>query len=364
VYTTLQRLERDGMVAEAGADDEGRQRYRITDAGRADIDGWFAAPVERAVTTRDEVSLKVLLAAATGLAPTAAVLRTQRQATMQALQDYTGLKARARTEEVAWLLHLDRLILVARAELQWLDLAEERLAAQPSALQQVTHPDGEVDVWALRDVSIEVRPGELVAVTGRSGSGKSTLLNLAGGLDQVTEGSVRVAGQELGGLSAQELARLRRRHLGFVFQDLNLLPTLTAVENVMLPLELDRVRASDARRLAAASLDEVGAGGLADRYPDQLSGGQRQRVAIARALVGPRTLLLADEPTAALDEVTGEEILRVIRARCDGGAGGLLVTHDPAQAAWADRVIRLRDGGIDTVTERSDPAQVLAELRA
>ena len=141
-----------------------------------------------------------------------------------------------------------------------------------------------------------------------------------------------------------ELGRLRRRSAGYVFQDLNLIPTLTAAENVALPLELDGRRRI--RRQAIAALDEVGVGDLADRYPDEMSGGQQQRVAIARALVGERRLVLADEPTGALDSETGEAVLRLLRRRVDQGCAGVLVTHESRHAAWADRVVYLRDGSI------------------
>ncbi|MET8143144.1 ABC transporter ATP-binding protein [Sphaerisporangium sp. NPDC005288] len=208
------------------------------------------------------------------------------------------------------------------------------------------HGKGAGAVHALRDVSLEVAPGELVAVMGPSGSGKSTLLNVAGGLDRPTAGDVTVEGADLGALSARELARLRRRHVGYVFQDLNLIPSLTAAENVMLPRELDGVRARQARQEAVEVLGEVGVAEVSDRFPDEISGGQRQRVAIARALVGERRLLLADEPTGALDSATGEDILALLRARCDAGAAVLLVTHEPRLAAWADRVVFLRDGVI------------------
>ncbi|GAA3441828.1 ABC transporter ATP-binding protein [Planomonospora venezuelensis] len=212
------------------------------------------------------------------------------------------------------------------------------------------HGDGPQAVPALRGVSMEVAAGELVAVMGPSGSGKSTLLNLAGGLDLPTSGAVVVEGTPLTSLSAKELAALRRRHVGYVFQDLNLIPSLTAVENVMLPRELDGVRARTARSEALEILAEVG---LAEpgRFPDELSGGQRQRVAIARALAGERRLILADEPTGALDTPTGDDILRLLRARCDAGAAVLLVTHEPRYAAWADRVVFLRDGEITDSTE-------------
>ncbi|MFF5208812.1 ABC transporter ATP-binding protein [Streptosporangium sp. NPDC000396] len=212
------------------------------------------------------------------------------------------------------------------------------------------HGDGPQAVPALRGVSLDVAAGELVAVMGPSGSGKSTLLNLAGGLDRATSGDVIVEGTPLSSLSAKELAGLRRRHVGYVFQDLNLIPSLTALENVTLPRELDGVRFKDARREAMEVLTEVGLEEIADRFSDEISGGQRQRVAIARALAGERRLILADEPTGALDTPTGDEILQLLRTRCDAGAAVLLVTHEPRYAAWADRVVFLRDGEITDST--------------
>lgn len=216
-----------------------------------------------------------------------------------------------------------------------------------------TFGDGALRVDALVGVDLDIAAGELVAITGRSGSGKSTLLNIAGALDHPTTGSVSIDAEQLAGLRGKALALMRRRHIGFVFQEFNLLPTLTATENVSLPLEFDGIRLSDAREQAAAALVEVGLDGKADRYVDELSGGERQRVTIARALIGPRNLLLADEPTGALDELTAESVLALIRSRCDAGAAGLLVTHDPGWAAWADRVVRLRDGRIESITERT-----------
>jgi putative ABC transport system ATP-binding protein len=202
---------------------------------------------------------------------------------------------------------------------------------------------------------VSVVAGELVAVMGPSGSGKSTLLTLAGGLDHPTQGQVIVEGTDLGPLGQGELARMRRTSIGYVFQDFNLIPALTAVENVALPLELDGTSARAAKVAAAAALAEVGLDGLGRRFPDEMSGGQQQRVAIARAVVGQRRLILADEPTGALDSETGEEILRLLRARCDAGAAGVLVTHEPRHAAWADRVVFLRDG---VVVDESAPLPV------
>ncbi len=214
------------------------------------------------------------------------------------------------------------------------------------------HRQGDSVVHALRGVDLAVHAGELVAVMGPSGSGKSTLLHVAGGLDTPTAGEVLVEGRDLAALSPAQVAAVRRRSIGYVFQDLNLLPSLTALENVSLPLELDGARGGLARRAARDALEEVGVGHLAGRFPDDMSGGQQQRVAIARALVGPRRLLLADEPTGALDSTTGEEVLRVLRARCEAGAAGVLVTHEARHAAWADRVVFLRDG---VVVDQSGP---------
>jgi putative ABC transport system ATP-binding protein len=223
------------------------------------------------------------------------------------------------------------------------------------------HRQGEVTVRALRGIDLAVYAGELVAVMGPSGSGKSTLLHLAGGLDSPTSGSVLVEGRDLAGLPAAEVAAIRRRSAGYVFQDLNLIPSLTALENVALPRELDGVRGRQARAESLAALEELGVQELAARFPDDMSGGQQQRVAIARALVGPRRLLLADEPTGALDSATGEEILRVLRLRCEAGAAGVLVTHDARHAAWADRVVFLRDGVVvDQTRPAAGPESLLA----
>jgi putative ABC transport system ATP-binding protein len=203
---------------------------------------------------------------------------------------------------------------------------------------------GHTEVTALHPTSLSVEAGELLAVMGPSGSGKTTLLSLVGGLDKPSEGRVLVAGQDVGALKPKDLAILRRRTVGYVFQDLNLLAGLTARENVAIPLELDGRPMAEARAAADAALESVGLGSLADRFPDDLSGGEQQRVAIARALVGGRQILLADEPTGALDSITGESVMRLLRGHCDGGGTAILVTHDAAHAAWADRVVFLRDG--------------------
>ncbi len=222
------------------------------------------------------------------------------------------------------------------------------------------HGSGATAVHALRGIDLAVAPGELVAVMGPSGSGKSTLLNLAGGLDVPTGGAVLVEGTNLAGLSPRDLAAQRRRGIGYVFQDFNLIPALTAAENVALPRELDGVGTRKSRAEAVAALGEVGLADIADRFPDEISGGQRQRVAIARALIGPRRLVLADEPTGALDSQSGEAVLRLLRARCDAGASGVLVTHEARLAGWADRVVFLRDGDIVDDTGRAAPLAALA----
>lgn len=215
----------------------------------------------------------------------------------------------------------------------------------------VSYGTGETAVHALRDVSLEVKQGELVAIMGASGSGKSTLLSVAGGLTTPTSGEVIIEQAPLSQLSPSQLAQLRRRSLGFVFQDFNLVPTLTAIENVILPLELDGQRYRSSRRAGLEALESVGLSDKVDVYPANLSGGQQQRIAIARAVVGGRRLILADEPTGALDSVTGEAVMRMLRNRVDAGAGGILVTHESRHAAWADRIVFLSDGRIVDETQ-------------
>jgi putative ABC transport system ATP-binding protein len=211
---------------------------------------------------------------------------------------------------------------------------------------------GPAQVQALTQIDLSVDAGEMVAVMGPSGSGKSTLLTIAGSLEEPTSGEVLVEGTVLAGMSRNERARMRRRRMGYVFQDFNLLAGLTAAENITLPLELDGASAKSARTAGLAALEEVELADRADSYPDELSGGQRQRVAIARALIGERRLLLADEPTGALDSHTGEAVMRLLRSACRKGAAAVLVTHDAQLASWADRVMFVRDG---TVVDQTAP---------
>jgi len=199
-------------------------------------------------------------------------------------------------------------------------------------------------VVALDDVSLTVEAGEMLAVMGPSGAGKSTLLQLAGSLARPTSGRVVLGGSELGTLNEADLSLIRRRRVGFMFQDASLLAALTAAENVSLPLELDGMRPRPAMAAARALLCSLGLGDVADRLPAQMSGGQQQRVAVARAVVGGRSLLLADEPTGALDSLSGEAVMQLLRARSDDGCAVVVVTHDVRHAAWADRVLYLRDG--------------------
>ena len=241
---------------------------------------------------------------------------------------------------------------------------------------------GPNEFTALGDMDLVVESGELVAVMGPSGSGKSTLLTIAGGLELPSSGQVLVHGRDLSAMSRDERATLRRRSVGYVFQELNLLATLTAAENVALPLELDGMSTRAARAAALAALDKVGVADKAGRFPDDLSGGERQRVAIARAIVAAtgaagrsgeraeagadngRRLLLADEPTGALDSVNGEAVMVILRKACRDGAAGVIVTHDAQLAAWADRIVFLRDGRvIDTTGPAAGPASLTTAAR-
>ena len=204
---------------------------------------------------------------------------------------------------------------------------------------------GSTEVKALGGVSLTVAAGEFVALMGPSGCGKSTLLHLAGGMEEPSAGRVRVAGREVGDLDLAARAALRRCSVGFVFQRLNLLASLTALENVMLPLELEGVGSKAAHVAAREALAAVGLTQQLDRYPDDFSGGQQQRIAIARAVVGERRLLLADEPTGALDTLTGDSVIELLAGLpARTGAAVVLVTHEPRFSSWADRVVFMRDG--------------------
>ena len=222
-----------------------------------------------------------------------------------------------------------------------------------------SYADGPIKVDALQDIDLAVETGELVAVMGPSGSGKSTLLTIAGGLEAPTSGRVAVAADDLTTMTPKQRAAIRRSTIGYVFQDLNLLSALTAAENVSLPLELDGMGVRKARAEAQEMLELVGLADRANSFPDELSGGERQRVAISRALVGQHRLLLADEPTGALDSVTSEEIMRLICRAVERGAGAVIVTHDAQLAAWADRILFLRDGRAVDGDARPTPPETL-----
>ena len=227
------------------------------------------------------------------------------------------------------------------------------------------HGTGRVQVDALVNANLVVEPGALVAVMGPSGSGKTTLLSLAGGLESPTSGEIYVEGTSLAQLTIGGLASLRRRRIGYVFQQFNLMEGLTALENVSIPLELDGVARREASAVAMEALERLGLSELARRFPDELSGGEQQRVAIARAVVGDRVVLLADEPTGALDTVTGESVLRLMRDHCERGGAGILVTHDARLAAWADTVVFLRDGRIvDQAQAPKGPDELLDSVRS
>jgi putative ABC transport system ATP-binding protein len=221
---------------------------------------------------------------------------------------------------------------------------------------------GESAVDALRGVSLEVPAGQFTAVMGPSGSGKSTLMHLLAGLDRPTDGSVHIGGEDISAMGDRQLTKLRRRHIGFVFQSFNLLPTLTAEENVTLPLAIARIK--PARADVDALLERVGLGERRDHKPAELSGGQQQRVAIARALIAKPTVLFADEPTGNLDSAAGADVLALLRGAVDDdGQTTVMVTHDPRAAATADRVLFLADGRIVGDIAQPDEDQVIEAMR-
>lgn len=210
--------------------------------------------------------------------------------------------------------------------------------------------DGSNEVHALDDINLELCSGEFVALMGPSGSGKSTMLNVVSGIMRPTSGTIDVLGIDLATATARRITDLRLKHIGYVFQNINLLPDLTLVENVALPLEAVGTRPAQSRRLAVEQLEAVAVGQLADRFPGEVSGGERQRAAIARAVVGDRRLLLADEPTGALDSDTGDQVLDTIRTVCARGVTALVSTHNPRVGRAADRILTLHDGLLQTTT--------------
>jgi putative ABC transport system ATP-binding protein len=224
-----------------------------------------------------------------------------------------------------------------------------------------TYGQGAAEVQAIQDVNLAVECGSLVAVMGPSGSGKSTLLTIAGSLEEPTSGEVVIDGTSLQVMSRNDKARLRRRTIGYVFQEFNRLAGLTAVENVVLPLELDGLTGKKAHAAGMAALEELGLADRAMHYPDELSGGERQRVSIARAVVGERRLLLADEPSCALDSTNGEAVMRMILGACKQGVAAVVVTHDAQLASWADRVIFIRDGRVVDQTVPPPSPEALLE---
>lgn len=205
---------------------------------------------------------------------------------------------------------------------------------------------GAETVWAVREVDLQARAGEFVCVFGASGSGKTTLLNLVAGLDTPTAGTVFVESADVGGLNEDQRARLRLETVGVIFQEHNLVEEFTVTENVALPLEILGVRYREALRLADLELDRVGLSGLGRRLPRELSGGQRQRVGIARALVGQRRVLLADEPTGALDSRNSRALFELLRELADQGALVVVCSHDPMCRDFADAVYEMTDGSL------------------
>lgn len=232
------------------------------------------------------------------------------------------------------------------------------LAARPAAVEFFdvvkSFGSGDTEVRALAGVSLRIEPGEFVTIMGPSGCGKSTLLHLAGGMEDPSGGRVYVGGRDVADMGVAERAALRRRDVGYVFQRLNLLASLTALENVALPLELEGVPVKAARSAARDALAAVGLDHHLDRYPDDFSGGQQQRIAIARAVVGERRVLLADEPTGALDTMTSDAVIELIADLPTRlGTAVVLVTHEPRFASWSDRTVFLRDGRVVDDTART-----------
>ena len=414
VYTTLQRLERDGLVESDDAAQDGREKtpqktFRITAEGESELARWLRTPPDLAAPPRDELVMKVLVAMRVPGTNVHDVIQVHRRYLVELMQQWTRIKeaevngrvgpqpgagggrgavpagfghpvaGRRRRPHQAGRVRAARRSARAHAagyagapephgkpsnntkspkgDGESHETAEGDGGNAMSVLEMRhvsrTYGQGAAEVHALDDVNLTVEAGSMVAVMGPSGSGKSTLLTIAGSLEEPTSGEVLIGGTELATISRNAKAQLRRRYIGYVFQDFNLLPGLTAAENVSLPLELDGVSTRKARVAGLKALDELGLGDRASAFPDQLSGGERQRVAIARAVVGDRRLLLADEPSGALDSANGEAVMRLIHAACKRGVAAVVVTHDAQLASWADRVVFLRDG---RVTDQTMPA--------
>ena len=320
---------------------------------------WLRTPPELEPPPRDELVIKVLVALQVPGTDVHEILQVHRRHVIEVMQRYTQVKAAAGEDDMALALVVDAELFRLEAIVRWLDAADVRLKQRPSPapaqvadisfepitregglpmtsaleLRQVSkvYGSGPSEVRALRGVDLAVERGELVAIMGPSGSGKSTLLTIAGSLEQASSGQVLVDGVDLASVSRAEQAQMRRRSIGYVFQDFNLLPGLTAIENVTLPLELDGTRTRAARVTGLEAMKELDVADLADRYPDELSGGERQRAAIARAIVGERGLLLADEPTGALDSVNGEAVMRLLRAATKRASR---VSSSPTRRSW------------------------------
>ena len=394
IYTTLDRLGRDGLVVIDESDEQ--KLYSITLAGVDELGAWWDAVPAEDPPPRDELMLKMLMAIDLGPDHALAVITKHRTALTTLLQRRRRAIPRTASpgdgpggdEGLAAALVADALIVRARSRPPLArplrgpshlrppppdrdgkhPLGHERPESSDVTMTATdtflppTQPSGDApmlefrdvvksygsgatEVRAVTDVTLSFPAGQFCAVMGPSGCGKSTLLHLAGALESPNAGRVLVDGADVSTMNAVEQAELRRRHVGYVFQQLNLIPALTAIENVMLPLELDGVPTKQARARAAEMLRRVDLKDHNDRYPDDFSGGQRQRIAIARAVAGERKLLLADEPTGALDTISSDEIVSLLAGLSrDNGTTVVMVTHEPRLASWADRTVFMRDG--------------------
>ena len=393
VYTTLQRLERDGLVESDDSDEDGPQKgFHITREGADELAQWLRTPPDFSSPPRDELVIKVLVALGLPGVDVHEVVQVHRRYLVELMQQWTRLKEDESRLDIEFRAGGRRRVVPARladpvaghGRRTSQESGGGRSCAGSSAVPPSQGPaqgrstrmsylelrdiskvygEGAAEVHALRRVDLSVDAGSLVAIMGASGSGKSTLLTIAGSLEDPSSGEVCIGGRSLSSLSRNGKAQLRRQSIGYVFQDYNLLAGLSAVENVSLPLELDGVGARKAQATALETLADFGLADRASHYPDQLSGGERQRVAIARAVVGGRRLLLADEPSGALDSTNAESVMRLILAACHRGLAAIVVTHDAQLASWADRVVFLRDGRvIDQTLPLEGPEALLADV--